>query len=618
MDIRPRFVIATEIICLLILVAAFIAIQVLIGGTRMVFNLPSFAAVALAGIVSVFAIRRDKPVPSQLCLIAAAVFFSYILLRAWLSPVPYIARTDIYSVLAGLVVYFVTAYVLTSAQQRLAFISCLLVAAVAHVLVGVLQFRDASNFMPIPWLQRFDYGARASGFYVCPNHLAGLLEVLGIFGASMVCWSRWPVWAKLLVGYAVGVCYVGIILTGSRGGYLSTAASLFVFAVLSVAVLRHTTGGLFWKVTAAGVLAALIAGLAVVYGVGKSAALSSRAHNTFEMSNVRFELWDAALQQWKVSPLLGTGSATYLYYGRLFRAESMQRDPVYVHNDYLQLLSEYGLIGFAGMLLFVGVHLWRGTHNFRRLGPKRVAVSPRLLSNALALNIGALAAVASYVVHSALDFNLHIPANLLLMAFVFGILANDGIARQSDAARVQHGFPFWRLVVPALGLFVLVQSARLFPGEYLAERSRAALRDDQPLAAAHLANRALAFDSENPDLHFYLGLARLANAERFSDLPEAAASFYREATLALERARSIAPQETIYALELAMALDAQQRFAEAEAVYYDALQLDPRSSSIRRYYDGHLELWKGVQPAESMPETPAQPASPAPAEPTES
>jgi tetratricopeptide (TPR) repeat protein len=158
-----------------------------------------------------------------------------------------------------------------------------------------------------------------------------------------------------------------------------------------------------------------------------------------------------------------------------------------------------------------------------------------------------------------------------------------------------------------------VQSARLLPGEYLAERARAALRDDQPVTAAYLANRGIAVDEQNADLHFYLGLSRVANAERFEDLPEAAASFYREATIAFERARSLAPRETIYALELAMTLDAQQRYAEAEAVYYDALQLDPRSSSIRRYYEGHLQLWSGLQTADPAPDTPAQPpADPAP------
>ena len=592
MDKPHRLAFFTEAVCFLLLLAAFVTIQVLIGGTRMVFSLPSYLAIGAAGVLAVLAFRREKPLPNGLCLAATVLFFTYALVRAWLSPVPYIARSDIYSVLAGLVVYLVTAYVLTGPKHRLAFVFCLLVLAIVHVFIGALQFRDASNFMPISWLRRYDYGARASGFYVCPNHLAGLLEVLGIFGASLVCWSRWPVWAKLLLAYAVGICYLGVILTGSRGGYLSTAASLIVFALLSLAVLRQTTGGLFWRVTGAAIVAAFLIGLTVVYAVGKSPALSSRAHNTFETSNMRVDLWQAALQQWKLNPVFGTGSATYLYYGRMFRTDRVQADPVYVHNDYLQLLAEYGLVGFLSMVLFAGVHIWRGSQSFRRLGPKRVAVSAQLPSNALALNIGALAAIAGYVVHSALDFNLHIPANLLLMAFVFGLLANEGIVRESAAATAGwHRLA--RFALPALGLLLAVQSGRILPGEYFAERARAALRDNQPVAATYFAHRGLSFDSSNPDLHFYLGLARIDNAESF-EIPEAAASFYREATIALERARALAPQENIYALELATTLDAQERYEEAEWLFYEVLQRDPRSRSLRRSYEGHLQLWGGL------------------------
>src|SRR5204862_6208669 len=132
----------------------------------------------------------------------------------------------------------VTASGLMSVQGRMAFWAGLLVTCLSHVAVVAIQVLFVNNFMPIPFLQRFDYGARASGFYVCPNHLAGLLEVVGILGLSITCWSRWPVWSKLLVGYATLVCYAGIVLTGSRGGLISVVASLLVFALLSVLILR--------------------------------------------------------------------------------------------------------------------------------------------------------------------------------------------------------------------------------------------------------------------------------------------------------------------------------------------------------------------------------------------
>ncbi len=429
---------ASEVLAGFLLAAAMVAMQVLIGGTRMVFSLPIYAVLGVAGLLAVFSWPRVKPAPTRICLCSAALFFGYVLVRAWFSPVPYLARADIFSVLGGLVVYLAVAFVFTSARWRMAILVGLILVALVQVVIGAIQFRDGNNFMLIPFLQRFDYGRRASGFYICPNHLAGALEVIGIFCVSFVCWSRWPLWAKLLVGYAGLVCYAGVALTGSRGGYLSAGASLLVVALLTLLALRKAGSAIFWRTAAGGGLLALLLVAAVLFGFGKSNVLSDRAHNVIDTGNIRLDLWQGAIAQWKLQPLCGTGSGTYLYYGRRFRTERVQLDPVEVHNDYLHLLAEYGALGGAAFLFFLGAHLWRGGRAFQRLGPRRLANSARVLSNNLALNLGALGAVAAYLVHSFFDFNLHIPANVLLLAFVFGILATPGDERENKRSRAAN------------------------------------------------------------------------------------------------------------------------------------------------------------------------------------
>ncbi|MDQ6624182.1 MAG: O-antigen ligase family protein [Verrucomicrobiota bacterium] len=600
MRIRERFPAFAEGLSLFLLLAGFGVIQALIGGTRMVFCLPAYLLVGAAGMLLVFSMRRTKPAPCRLCLAVTALFFAYIIARALLSPVPYIARSDLYSAITALVVYFSFSLILTSGTARIVFVCGLLVFALAHVIVGAVQFRDGLNFMPISWLRRYDYGNRASGFYICPNHLAGFLEVIAILGLSVVCWSRWRVWAKLLIAYAVACCYAGLLMTGSRGGFLSATVSLLVFVVLSLVVLRRTTRKLFWQVTLVSLSAALILGGLATLFVTHSQALSGRAQVLFETTNIRRELWSAALDQWQVSPIVGTGSGTYLYYGRFFRTLAMQRDPVFVHNDYLHLLAEYGLIGAIGMACLVVVHLRRGFRNFARLGPKRVAVSERLFSNGLALNIGAISAIAAYAVHEALDFNLHIPANVLLLAFVFGILANDGAVRDRDLLPVSGMDFLWRLGVPALALTLMLASARLLPGEYYSEKARVAVRDNQPGVALLNGGRGLQYDPRNPDLYRRLGSARMQLGDLVGE-PQAAASFYNDAALAFENAHAIAPQDEVYLLQLAGALDAAKRFDEAEWRLEQALQLDPHSESLLLYYKGHLELWRGPAAAEPQP-----------------
>ena len=595
----------SEILAAVIVALALAGIQVLIGGTRLAYSLPIYAALGAAGLLAVFSLRRLKPAPERLCLCAAAIFFAYILARAWFSPVPYLARTDIFSVLAGLIVYLSVAFIFTSAPWRMAMLLFLLAVALVQVGIGAVQFRSGDNFMLIPFLQRFDYGRRASGFYACPNHFAGLLEVIGVFCLSFACWSRWRVWAKLLIGYAGGICFAGLALTGSRGGYLSAAGSLLVVAVLTLLALRRAGAAVFWRTALGGGIFALLLVGALFFGFQKSDYLSGRAQNVIDTQNIRIDLWQAAIAQWKLQPIFGTGSGTYLYYGRHFRSERVQLDPVEVHNDYLHLLAEYGLLGAAGFLFFLGAHLWRGWEAFQKLGPRRVALSGLPLSNNLALNIGAFGAVGAYVIHSVFDFNLHIPANVCLLAFVFGIFANPGRDREKESANGTPPLAYGRLALPLLGCLLLAGSLRYLRAELYAERARVALRDERHLSAMRWAQQAVALDDQNPETLFYLGESRVRRAEALPN-PLAGASFYEAALDPFQRALALAPNDETFLIALGRVYDALGRFAEAEWMFGRALAWDPRSQVTQKSYAAHLELWSraraGRSPRNKLPE----------------
>lgn len=597
-EVRPRdlaqessFARAIEFLAAALMVAAFWSIQALIGGTRLLFALPAYGLLAVAGVICIGLLRRAKPSPDLICLAASALFFGYILVRAFSSPSPDLARLDAAMVLAGLTVYLFTSCVLTSANGRMAVLICLLIAGLAHVAVGVIQFRFGNNFMPIPFLQRFDYDRRASGFYVCPNHLAGLLEVIGIFGLSIACWSRWPVWSKLLIGYATLVCYAGIVLTASRGGFISVVASLLVFALLSVLILRAAGARPLRRIAGAGFLVVLLALMALFWTFQKSDFLADRARSVGVQKQFRVAVWRAAIAQWKLSPLIGTGSGTYLFYGRKFRSDAVQADPVYAHNDYLQLLAEYGAVGLIAFLLFFLAHCRRGWIDARQLGPKRVAQTRSLTSNALALNTGALGAVAAIALHSVVDFNLHIPANVLVLAFVFGTLANSGTERENDASGAFPGLMVGRCFLFGIAAILGLAVWRFAPGEYYAERARMAVRDRRPLAAIGFARKGLAFEHQNPLLFSYLGRGQSLAAASWSD-PKAKASFYQAALQSFESAQRLAPLDKTYPLELAFACDALGRFAEAEWRFQEAMALDPKATATREYYAAHLKLWR--------------------------
>ena len=294
------------------------------------------------------------------------------------------------------------------------------------------------------------YLGRASGLYICPDHLAGYLEVVGCLSLAMAGWSRCRAWVKLIFGYGALCCAAGLLITGSRGGALAFGAGLGILTVLGLGR-AWAAGSGFWRALLGVLIAvALLAG-GVKVALATSPTLLTRARIMLDRKDVRLRLWPAALAEWHESPVFGTGPGTYLFYGRKYRDPSVQNDPIRPHNDYLELLAEYGEVGAGAFLLFLGAHVGRGLWAFRRLALSASAGGGG--SNAAAWNMGALAAVGCLVVHSAVDFNLHIPANALLMAFVFGVLANpaatsrrpvrDRCVSAGSTSRPDWRCPYW-------------------------------------------------------------------------------------------------------------------------------------------------------------------------------
>ena len=85
-----------------------------------------------------------------------------------------------------------------------------------------------------------------------------------------------------------------------------------------------------------------------------------------------------------------------------------------VHNDYLQFLAELGAIGFAIAACGVIVILLSAADGAFR----NADASSRYIA------IASLAALVAILIHSFTDYNLYIPANAMLLAWIAGIVAS--------------------------------------------------------------------------------------------------------------------------------------------------------------------------------------------------
>ena len=573
---------------LFLLAVAFAVAQLLLGGTRLLFALPADALLGVAAVLSVLRWKRARTVPDGFCVLTAVAFAAAVVGRALCSPVAYLAWPDAFSVTGALLVYLLVAGHLTDPARRLGFLGVLLALAIAQTLVGARQFTGGDEFMLLRWdgsvlnfVRSSVYNGRASGFYICPNHLAGYLEVVGCLALAAAIWARVRPWVRLLFAYGALVCLVGLLLTGSRGGMLSTAVGLGILAVGSLWRTRATSPGMFGRIL---LLTLICSGLIAAGGTAlllKSQLLKNRAATTFDTGDIRLMLWPAAWQQFRLAPATGTGSGTYVYYGRQFRDPRVQNDPTHVHNDYLELLGEYGLLGAGVLGLFLVAHLRAGTRDFRALLGSATGAS-----NAAALNLGALAGVGCLLAHSALDFNLHIPANAMLLTFVCALLANPGRALRPGAEVPRHpGRGDWRgwwprLLLPAIGATVLVAAVPRFPGELWAERARVAVRDERWLEGSRLARSGLDLEARNPDLYFYLGEARFGPA-RLAASPAVARSFSSAAAEAYADGLVLFPQDVRLSVRLGLAQSMAGQETESLATLAGAVRWDPQSARVR-------------------------------------
>lgn len=579
---------------------------------------------------------------------AAVLFAGYVAIRSFYSPVEYLGRADLHLILASLATYLLTACYLNTARHRWWLLGSIFVIVCFHVVSGALQFSRDDNFMllsqlpagfPIPQIFRPDYGWRASGFYGCPNHLAGLLEATAMFALAGCCLGRNGSVGRILYGYVLAMCLAGLAMTGSRGGYISVLFGLAAFSLVMLWVVKRLSSKQIWLVfIGIGVIAAVVIGGALFF-MSRSASIQGRVDTVVDPTNMRLFLWAAAMKQFYLSPLVGTGAGTYLYYGRQFRAPEVQNDPIHVHNDYLELLCEYGAVGAVLFAAVLVLHLYSGWQGITSIVRRRLRPSERFFSDELALTVAAIAAVVGLILHSVVDFNLHIPGNTLFFAFIFGVLASPTADVKITAGRAPEVTQLVRFILPVLGGVMLFLGAKQIRGEYHAEWARVQLRNQFFVglltdlgqtftwvlptqvsgviapAAAHAwagvymrehqmprvlreVQAGLATETKNPDIYYYLGEAR-SQLAAFEPEESEQRALYASAAGAYRAGLDLFPQDARLQLAFARTLDELHLFEEAGRVYEKALGEDPNLGNIYGQYGRHLWLQKKVNRAEA-------------------
>lgn len=291
---------------------------------------------------------------------------------------------------------------------------------------------------------------RATGTYFCPDHFAGLME-LGLCLALGIILARGCGRAWKILGVIVAVTGIlGILLSKSRGGGLTVV-------VIGAAVLA--VGFSQWPVVARWSWRSLVAGfagLALLLFCHFETNYMNRFKEHFGwdsahgkpvkeivsivkrslVSSCRGQMYAAALRAWREKPVFGVGPGMHQnLWPHYAPSPDGNRElgvwPAYpnnnfhsyeVHNDWLQLLEEYGIVGLLLFLLPFGAVLGVLSAGVRREVIERKRMDWHGTGNDhYAMIIGAILACTAMAFHSLGDFNLQMPATVWLMAVILAV-----------------------------------------------------------------------------------------------------------------------------------------------------------------------------------------------------
>jgi O-antigen ligase len=217
---------------------------------------------------------------------------------------------------------------------------------------------------------------------------------------------------------------MALVATNSRGGIISLGAEIFVLVV---------TASLGWgkgkkreqsrqkRVRAAALRGLLAVGVVVVLIGGALLLSGPEVFTRFlgtpvadDPTTGRSHFWRVTLEVIRSYPLIGSGLGSFgAIYTRFDTRNGFYRLEQ-AHNDYLQVLSDAGIIGAILGLAFIFILFRRAfarreTHDrFRR-----------------AVTTGAMAGCFASLVHSFFDFPLHTTANALLFLILAAVATQD-------------------------------------------------------------------------------------------------------------------------------------------------------------------------------------------------
>jgi O-antigen ligase len=242
-------------------------------------------------------------------------------------------------------VFVIVATTVNSAHVVRMVLAAFVVGATLSVAIGAI---DGSLTSAV------DGGARFQGTAGDPNFLAASLIAATVLAGALIAETRSVLWRVLLVS-AIAILIAGLVASESRGGFLAAGVTVIAAFVLFKRQRLQVAA-----------MAAIVLGLAALTFVNSPDTW--QRVTSFDNDNGRSDLWTVAWRMGNDQPLTGVGINNFTVHapdyvrdaGSLSHVELIAERPHFVHNTYLQLYADGGIVAVALFLVMVGSCLHAG------------------------------------------------------------------------------------------------------------------------------------------------------------------------------------------------------------------------------------------------------------------
>ncbi|KJJ83610.1 O-antigen ligase-related protein [Candidatus Omnitrophus magneticus] len=240
----------------------------------------------------------------------------------------------------GLVFIIVsTSFYLAHSARVRKFFYVITAMAIPITINGFVQYFTGTGFLRHRELISLDSLRRISSSFVHPNDYGVYLVIVSIILIAAGISLGITLKKRALIFFVLGLSLVSLLLTGSRGAWIS-----FVCAFLILGVLKSKKILVFFIIS-------LIFIFFFLPNTAKdrlSGLTNFKSGSTWE----RIMLWEGAINMIKEHPVLGFGVNTYSRNFPLYKPKEYI-DVRYSHNCYLHMASEIGITGAVIFLIFL-------------------------------------------------------------------------------------------------------------------------------------------------------------------------------------------------------------------------------------------------------------------------